>query len=995
MVKKFAILFFLMLILAFFSVVLYELYACRIQAFYFSEFASKLTYQIEKGPNENYLNSPSGPYDKRLGYSYLDVFAKKLIQNRYRVEKHTRISGEMKLLSDHKLFPVYHEKTQAGLKIYDQHNLVILLKQYPERVFRSFAEIPTVLLNMLLFIEDRHLLDSARPFLNPAVDWIRLSGAILEKGKQLITPELSVSGGSTLATQLEKYRHSKKGITNSFYEKLIQMISASLRAYLGGPRTFDTRRQVVLDYINSIPLAARSNYGEIFGLEDGLWIWYGREPNEVMDLFLTKKQKSPLENSHQKPLALKQVLSMLIANKRPTDFLLKDTGRLEEKCNEYLRLLSENNIVPKEIVRLALQIPIELCFTPPNPVSMNLVERKSVDCIRVKLLSLLGVSNVYDLDRMDLTVKSTLDLPAQTAITKKLLKLHSPEYLKKMNLMGKHLLAVGEPAKVVYSFTLFEKTPKGNALRVQTDTFDQPFNINEGTKLNLGSTAKLRTLIHYLEIVADLYERHHRFNNKELKNIKPLYYDKITRWIISYLSTAGNHTLKDVLEAAMKRPFSANPHAAFFTGGGVHRFENFNPKDNNRIITVREGFRRSVNLVFIRLMREIVYHHMYGEDSSRQEILKEKNHPDRNVYLQKFAEYEGTLFLHRYYRKYQNKSGEEAFQLLLKSVEKRCDKLAAVFRAVFPDKTSAEFRKFLQQHVRGMNLNQARLDFLCDKYAHQEWSFSDLGYISDVHPVELWLVGFLQQHPKASVSTIKDSSKEIIQATYGWLFRTSSKVAQNRRIKTIFEHEAFKDIHRAWARLGFPFEQLVPSYATAIGSSADRPNALAELMGIVLNQGIRKPMYRIDKVAVGKGTPYETHFEYRSDTGEKVLRPEIADVIKNALFDVVKNGSASRAQRSFIMFDNQEMPVGGKTGTGDHQYKTFNHLGELTSSRAMNRSATFSFIIGDRFFGNITAYVPGTDAGEFAFTSSFPVAIFKQLAKYLKPLVESVEKGHG
>ena len=33
------------------------------------------------------------------------------------------------------------------------------------------------------------------------------------------------------------------------------------------------------------------------------------------------------------------------------------------------------------------------------------------------------------------------------------------------------------------------------------------------------------------------------------------------------------------------------------------------------------------------------------------------------------------------------------------------------------------------------------------------------------------------------------------------------------------EVEAFTDIHRRWQRLGYPFDSLTPSYATAIGSS--------------------------------------------------------------------------------------------------------------------------------------------------------------------------------
>ena len=46
----------------------------------------------------------------------------------------------------------------------------------------------------------------------------------------------------------------------------------------------------------------------------------------------------------------------------------------------------------------------------------------------------------------------------------------------------------------------------------------QPLNLNNGSKLNLGSTAKLRTLIHYLEIVATLHERYHDLNNKGIKS---------------------------------------------------------------------------------------------------------------------------------------------------------------------------------------------------------------------------------------------------------------------------------------------------------------------------------------------------------------------------------------------------------------------------------------------------------------------------------------------
>ncbi len=65
-----------------------------------------------------------------------------------------------------------------------------------------------------------------------------------------------VSGGSTLATQIEKYRHSRGGRTTSVGDKFRQVSSAALRAYLRGPDTLTARRQIVLGYLNTVPLAS-------------------------------------------------------------------------------------------------------------------------------------------------------------------------------------------------------------------------------------------------------------------------------------------------------------------------------------------------------------------------------------------------------------------------------------------------------------------------------------------------------------------------------------------------------------------------------------------------------------------------------------------------------------------------------------------------------------------------------------------------------------------
>src|SRR5262249_11381752 len=171
-------------------------------------------------------------------------------------------------------------------------------------------------------------------------------------------------------------------------------------------------------------------------------------------------------------------------------------------------------------------------------------------------------------------------------------------------LYGFHLLDEGDPAKIVYSFTLYERGLYSNDLLVQADNTDQPFDVNEGVKLDLGSTAKLRTLATYLEIIAELHERFAGEHAQTLKAIQTKPRDRLTRFVLDELIAPPRMPLTPLLEDALDRRYSGSPAEVFFTGGGEHHFANFEKEDDYRILTVREAFTRSVNLVFIRLMRD-------------------------------------------------------------------------------------------------------------------------------------------------------------------------------------------------------------------------------------------------------------------------------------------------------------------------------------------------------------------------------------------------------
>jgi membrane peptidoglycan carboxypeptidase len=970
-----------------------EIHTSEGQARFFSNLAKGMSFDLSEGAFTPLLLSPVGPYDKRLGYAFLPDITRRLEERGFRIIRQAKVSESMHWLREWGIFPAYDEKITAGLKILDRNGEIISFRPYPRRVFSTFSEIPPLIVKILLFIENRELSDQKQPFLNPAVEWDRLAKAAVDKMVQIFFPEHKTEGGSTLATQIEKFRHSPGGVTFSAGDKLFQIVSASLRAYLHGKNTLAARQEIILSYVNSVPLAARPGFGAIIGLGDGLWTWYGADFRKAMALLRDGGLNSDKGSSRDKSLALKQVLSLFLAQRRPTYYLLKDPESLNRKCEKYLRLLGKEGIISRELMALALDAPLLLqSGALPSP-PLSFVERKATNAVRTRLTSLSGIHRLYDIDRLDLTVKSTLDLRTQNAVTEELLKLRDPQWVSKMGLIGSRLLNKRGLSKVIYSFVLCEKTLNGNVLRVQTDTYDEPFDINEGVKLDLGSTAKLRTLITYLEIVASLHDSYAGLSRKELLQVEIEPEDRLKKWAVSYLMGTGAHSLPAMLDAAMDRTYPANPYQTFFTGGGVHTFVNFDKEENFRVYSVRQGFKHSVNLVFIRLMQDIVNTYLFREHGAYRKLLHTPGYPERRAYLEKFADYEGSKFIRMFFHKYAFDGiyRDQILEKLAQSIEAEPNRLAAAYMFIAPDCGIEALRTFLKRRLPDANLSAGTLLGIYEKYSSKKWTLPDLGYIACVHPLELWVAAYLCRHPEAGLEEVLKESAQVRQDVYRWLFRTHDRRAQSTRIQTLLEIEAFAEIHEGWKRLGYPFDHLVPSYATAIGASGDRPAALAELMGIIINNGVCLPTYRVEDLHFAQNTPYELMLRKRAPQGEQVLRPEIAQVVKNALYDVVEGGTGILARHAIQRADGTEIRIGGKTGTGDDRYETYGTHGRLISSKIMNRTAVFAFFIQDRFFGVLTAFVPASEAEQYSFTSSLPVAILKALAPQLMPLADAAD----
>ncbi|MDO8456460.1 MAG: transglycosylase domain-containing protein [Burkholderiaceae bacterium] len=965
-----------------------EMRSSSYQAHFFASLASKASYTVGTGPSPSIRFPQSAPYDDRLGYAELPGFFDKLKARDFEIVKQARISESLAEIVDAGYFAPYPEKTQSGLSILDCHNDSLFQERYPKRIYQRFDDIAPILVQSLLFIENRELLDPRYPERNPAVEWDRLANAVLIKAKSAMTGDSRTPGGSTLATQIEKYRHSSEGRTSSIQEKLQQMVSAALRAYQQGEDTSAVRRQIVLSYLNTMPLSAKAGFGEVHGLGDGLWVWYGRdffEANRILNRATT--QSGDIREQAQ---LYKQSLSLMISQRRPSYYFDADEAELEQLTDSHLRLLGNAGVIPPALRDAALAAKLNRRTNKVPATAVSFVTRKAANAVRTHLAGLLGGSRLYDLDRLDLSVTSTLDAPVQTAVTSLLRGLREPANAKAAGLNSKQLLERGDPAKVVYSFTLYERGSDANYLRVQTDNFDQPLNINEGTKLDLGSTAKLRTLVTYLDIMDKLHQRLATMDNTQLRALEVDRKDVLTRWAIDYFLLAKDKSLSKMLDAALERRYSASTGEGFMTGGGLHHFDNFKREDNGKVMSVRDGLRNSVNLVFIRLMRDIVHHYMFLTPGSSAKLLQDADDPRRAGYLARFADREGQVFMRRFLVKYQGKTAQEAEELLLENRRPTVSRLAAIYRTIAPEATLEQFNAFVKDNLPdGIDPAEPKLAKLYEQYAPAHMSLADRGYLAGVHPLELWLVGYLRDHPGASQTQVMQASSDQRQAVYSWLFSTHRKQAQDKRILGLLEGEGFLEIHRQWAHVGYPFDSLVPSYATALGASADRPAALAELMGILVNNGLRKPTTRIQSLHFAAATPYETLLQHKPGKAERVLAPEVAQAVLAAIRRVVEDGTAKRVKQAFVRSDGSIIAVGGKTGTGDQRFDTYGAGGGLIASRVVNRSATFVFNIDERFFGTIIAYVPGAQAAAYDFTSGLPVQLLKVLAPKLMPLINA------
>jgi membrane peptidoglycan carboxypeptidase len=946
----------------FVTIVLFEARTSVIEAKILSRVATNLSYSIGNGPSPRITFPSSGPFNESRGYAELPEFGQRLTESGFRIVAQARLSPELERLARWGITPPFREPAASGLVVRGENRTVLYDASARERVFKSYEVIPPLAIKALLLVENRELEDSEVATRNPVVDWGRLGKAGLTYAGHKIGLPFHIEGGSTLATQIEKFRYADGGRTGSAGDKLRQMISASLRVYRDGPDTREERHEIVLDYMNSVPLAAAPQYGEVYGLGNGLYAWFGIELNPA--------------RATADPRIFKHIVALICAARAPSFYLVQNRAALEARTNFYVRQLQANGSISEDFATAVESAPLEFLSHAPEPQAIPYVERKATNAFRTHLMAALGVPDFYTLDHLHLNADTTLNVHLQNDVLQLFEKLKDPAFVQAQGLRSEHLLARGDPAQVTYSFTLFERTPAGNVLRVQADTLNQPFDLNEGMKLELGSTAKLRTLAHYLELIASLQQDFQAFDTATLTKMMQSARDPITRWTAETMLANNNIDLATLLDKALDRKYSGNPGEVFFTGGGAHVFANFEKEENFQNFTLRDALAHSVNLVYIRLMRDVVRFHEARLSYDPDAVLNDPDNSVRLYLLKEIADKESQHFLYEAYDKYRHQDTDAIVDRLLEKKGASPRYLAMAFLAWNPKADVDGLAQWLESHGAPVTPDEARKLFKA--YDPGRLNISDYGYLLNRQPLDVWCAGQLIQDPSITWDELLKRSAGVREVASKWLFQTKNRHAQDVRLRIRIEEDAFVRMTPYWQRLGFPFDHLVPSLATAIGSSADRPVALAELIGIIVNGGIHMPTLRVERLRFAAGTPYETVFEPKARTGERVMDPQVARALHDVLTGVVQNGTAARLAHTFMDHDGKPIVSGGKTGSGDNRYETRNW------SRAVSRTGTFAFYIGDRYFGVMTAYVGGETAGNYVFTSALPVTALKLLAPALK-----------
>ena len=143
--------------------------------------------------------------------------------------------------------------------VYDADgNIIAELKREENRVWIDYEEIPKMLINAYVSVEDKRFDE------HKGIDFRRIGSAVLTYGKKLLGADVDIEGGSTITQQLIKNLTKQDDIT--IPRKLQEQWQAlELEKVL-------TKPEILTYYLNNIPMG-----GNFYGIETAAKGYYGKD----------------------------------------------------------------------------------------------------------------------------------------------------------------------------------------------------------------------------------------------------------------------------------------------------------------------------------------------------------------------------------------------------------------------------------------------------------------------------------------------------------------------------------------------------------------------------------------------------------------------------------------------------------------------------------------------------------------------------------------------
>ncbi len=605
------------------------------------------------------------------------------------------------------LGPIFDRKPQAGITIRDMNGEKMYSGDTPHGFYASYDSIPNIIVQSFCLVEDKNICDESKdPTFNAAINWWRASQAAAMGVGKKIGVTSKVEGGSTLPIQITKNDSWEKGRTRGFLDKAEQMLTASTEMYSLGLDTREQRKNKIVEYINTASFAGHPSFGEIKGVKDAMAILYGNKDYD--------EKLRAMNDDAETARAFRQMFSLVMAVKMPDESLrsVKGYQALQERIDNFTKLLVDEKIITASFAEKVKAARMDFAEVGKNPALEGKPPRdKFVDSMRLAVMNKLKlnpVDGMYKLDRWDLQVDSTLDHAVNAAVTAKLKSYNDPEIAKQNGLTGFQLLRPEAAPKVTWAITINERLPDGRVVtRVSTDTFKGSLDLNKGGRQNYGSTSKMRMATTFLEVIAELHDKHAGKTPEELKELKVHPRDKLSRWAVNYLSNPENdHSLEGMQRSAISTIKYSGHRQGFFTGGGMNFPGNFDKREDHQSYSVQEALWESVNLSWYRISDDIEEYMKWGRLGIDASILDEGTHTpeqleQRKKYLEEFADFEGTVFSGRFWRQQRGRIASELADSLAKKDDDHKIHLTALYRGFYPESSFDEYAKFMNEFCKG------------------------------------------------------------------------------------------------------------------------------------------------------------------------------------------------------------------------------------------------------------------------------------------------------